>query len=457
MVYSLFFENNSYFYPLNILKNTEKMKIAHLFLMMLITIYSIAGETSNSKTFKITITPDHSDWRYEPGEDVVFSIYVEKEGKPATDIEMSYQFGPEMQKPFVEKKVVLVNGKYNVQAGTLKIPGFLRLTVKLSANEKENVEEICTVAFQPEKIKPTVKKPTDFEKFWEDAIVANQLIPLTPYFKLQEDQCTDKVNVYQVSFQNYRLNSRMYGWLAVPKKEGKYPAIIQLPGAGVWKKKADTYTASRGFITLNMFIHGIPLDMPDSIYDILKASALSQYYLYGIDNVDRYYYKRVITGCVRAVDFIYKLPEFDGINLGVTGQSQGGALSIITASLDKRVKAVVAFHPALCDQTGYLNERAGGWPGIFKNYTGMSADEIEMKKKVTGYYDVVNFAGNITQTVYLSGGYNDLVCPPTSYYCAYNSIKSPKSIHIFKETGHWVYPQQQSQAQEWLIGMLQKP
>ena len=420
-----------------------------------ISIYAFAGTIPQEKSVKIIITPNHSNWEYTLGEKVFFNLAVQKNGVLIPEIELSYQYGPEMQKPIFESMAFLQKGELTVDAGTLTEPGFLRIQASIKIHENEFIEGICTVAFQPEEIKPTVEVPSDFESFWNEAKMAKKKIPLNTYFELQQDQCTADVNVYHISFQTYNLNSRIYGWLAVPKKDGKYPAIIDFPGAGVWKKQADTYTASKGFITLNIFIHGIPLTMPDSIYDILKYSALNQYYLYGIDNANNYYYKRVIVGCNSAIDFIYQLPQFDGINLGVTGQSQGGALSIITASLDKRVKALVAFHPALCDITGYLYGRAGGWPGVFKNYHQMNPEEINLKRKVTAYYDVVNFAKNISQPIYLSGGYNDMVCSPTSYYSAFNSIKSPKSIHIYKETGHWLYPQQQSSAQEWLMKMLQ--
>ena len=75
--------------------------------------------------------------------------------------------------------------------------------------------------------------------------------------------------------------------------------------------------------------------------------------------------KRIYTGCVRALDFLTSLPQYDGENLGVIGGSQGGALAMVTAALDKRVKALVAYYPALCDLTGYLYDRAGGWPHMF--------------------------------------------------------------------------------------------
>lgn len=429
------------------------MKTIHFLCCMLFSINIVAAPIPAEKSVKIIITPDHSDWNYTLGEKVTFKLNVQNNGVNIPNIVISYQFGLETQKPYKVDNIFLKDGFISIDAGSLSNPGFLRIQAK-TIYEEMLIEGICTVAFSPLLIKKTVKLPNDFLSFWENAIINSKKIPLNPTFEIQQNQCNDKVDVFQVSFQSYRTNSRIYGWLAMPKKTGKYPAIIQFPGAGVWKKQADTYTAARGFITLNIFIHGIPLTMPDSIYDILKNSALNQYYLYGIDNKERYYYRRVIMGCISAVDFISQLPKYDGQNLGVTGQSQGGALSIITASLDKRVKALAVFHPALCDLTGYLYGRAGGWPGVFKYHTEMTHNDIKSKKMLTSYYDVVNFAKYITQPCYFSGGYNDEVCAPTSYYAAYNTIRTSKLISIYKETGHWVLPVQQGKAQEWLINQL---
>ena len=147
------------------------------------------------------------------------------------------------------------------------------------------------------------------------------------------------------------------------------------------------------------------------------------------------------------------MPEFDGENLAVTGGSQGGALSIITAGLDKRVNYLAAFYPALCDLTGYLEGRAGGWPHMFKNY---DASLRPNWVKVAPYYDVVNFARNLTVPGWYSWGYNDNVCPPTSMYAAYNSISSPKELHVFHQTAHWTFPEQGEDANTWLMKMLKK-
>lgn len=51
--------------------------------------------------------------------------------------------------------------------------------------------------------------------------------------------------------------------------------------------------------------------------------------------------------------------------MGVTGSSQGGALSVVTAALDKRITFYAAIHPAMCDHQAHLKKTAGGWPHYF--------------------------------------------------------------------------------------------
>ena len=157
-------------------------------------------------------------------------------------------------------------------------------------------------------------------------------MPMDPTMTLLPERCTDKVNVYHVSIQNYRNGARVYGILCVPRKEGKYPALLRVPGAGIRPYNGDISTAEKGIITLQIGIHGIPVNLDADVYSDLSAGALSGYNYFNLENRDRYYYKRVYLACVRANDFLVNLPQYDGVNLGVAGGSQGGALSIITVA-----------------------------------------------------------------------------------------------------------------------------
>jgi cephalosporin-C deacetylase-like acetyl esterase len=346
----------------------------------------------------------------------------------------------------------LKDGQFRIDAGTLKEAGFLRCKVS-AVVDGVRYENLATAAFAPEQIKPTTELPADFVQFWDKAKSEAAKIPMDVKLTLLPDLCTEKVNVYQANIQNYKIGTRMYGILCIPKKAGKYPAVLKVPGAGVRGYAGDVATAEKGIITLEIGIHGIPVTMNPAVYADMGRSVLEGYPFYNLDDRDRYYYKRVYLGCVRAIDFIYSLPEFDGSTLAVTGGSQGGALSIVTAGLDSRVKYLAAFYPALSDLTGYLHGRAGGWPHMFNDANkafNNKKDKIETSK----YYDVVNFARQVKVPGYYSWGYNDVTCPPTSMYSAYNVIQAPKSLTIYEETGHWTYPEQREKMQEWMVEKL---
>ncbi len=141
----------------------------------------------------------------------------------------------------------------------------------------------------------------------------------------------------------------------------------------------------------------------------------------------------------------FSLPEFDGKTIGVTGGSQGGALSIVTTALDPRIRFMALNHPALCDFAGYLNHRAGGWPHYFREKQPKPG-EVE----ALSYYDVVNFAKRVKVPGWFTWGYNDVVCPPTSMYAAYNVIPAPKELHLYLDSGHWIYPEQAKASNKWL-------
>lgn len=424
-----------------------------LFLLLLPYLHAEVLAQPARELVKVVVGADHDNWTYKTGEKVIFNIMVLRNGNAVRDVSVSYKIGPEKMEPVIAKEnVALKQGTLTVNGGTMKTPGFLRCEVVATVDGKE-YRGLATAGFDPLSIKPTIKDPADFVQFWEQAKKDNAAIPIDARMTLLPDRCTEKVNVYHVNLQNYRLGSRFYGILCVPKAEGKYPALLRVPGAGVRPYNGDVATAEKGIITFEVGIHGVPVTMETPLYRALGAGALYRYFTFNLDDKDRYYYKRVYLGCVRANDFIFSLPQFDGSNLAVTGGSQGGALSIVTAALDPRVKYLAAFYPALCDMTGYLHDRAGGWPHIFDK-NNAAVNNTEAKLETCSYYDVVNFARQLKIPGLYSWGFNDEVCPPTSMYAAYNLITAPKELYLALETGHWTYPEQDDKADAWLLEKL---
>lgn len=405
------------------------------------------------KSIKVLVAPDHTNWEYKKGENVQFTISVFQNGNPVKNANIHYEIMPEKMAVLKKGDVVLKEGKITIDGGTLKAAGFLRCAATATLNG-QTYTGLATAGFEPLSIQPTTEMPADFAQYWEGAKAAAAKVPMDARMTLLPERCTEKVNVYQVSLQNFSTDTRLYGILCVPKGEGKYPAVLRVPGAGVRPYGGYIEGAENGVITFEIGIHGIPVTMDMGVYNNLRTGALKNYMFAGLNDKDQYYFKRVYLGCVRANDFLFSLPQFDGKNLAVTGGSQGGALSIITAALDPRVRYLSAFYPALSDMTGYLHNRAGGWPHMFVN-SGSPAGSKEAIE-TTKYYDVVNFARLVKVPGHYSWGFNDETCPPTSTYSAYNVITAPKTLLLALETGHWTYPEQTKQASDWLFGQLLK-
>jgi cephalosporin-C deacetylase len=434
--------------PASVLKNLARF----FHLLLLVNILNFCSAQPTEQFIKVVVAPDHADWTYAPGEKVKFTITILQSGNVLKNAVVKYEIGPEKMDPVKKDSLLVASGTMMIDGGTMKEAGFLRCIATAFLNNK-SYRGLATAAFSPLQIAPTITIPSDFDSYWEQAKTELATIPIDARMTLMPERCTENVNVYHVNLQNYKLNTRLYGILCVPKKEGKYPAILLVPGAGARPYAGDIANAEKGFITFQIGIHGVPVNMDVSVYNNMMAGPLAGYWNYNLDDKDRYYYKRVYLGCVRANDFIASLPQYDGTNLGVMGGSQGGALSIVTAALDTRVKYLAAYYPALADVTGYLKGRAGGWPHLFDK-TNLAFNNTTEKIATAGYYDVVNFARQLKVPGIYSMGFNDETCPPTSMYAAYNVISAPKELFIVPETGHWTYPEQTEKLTNWLLGKL---
>ena len=333
-------------------------------------------------------------------------------------------------------KVKLKNGRAVINIGTMKKAGFLDLRLTATKGDR-NFQHHVKVGFSPEQLKPYTKNPADFDSFWKANIEEARKTPVGVSCKRVEEYSTDEFDCYLLKLKTDKQHS-IYGYLTKPKKEGRYPVVLCPPGAGIKTIKEpmrNTYYARNGFIRLEMEIHGLNPEMTaEQFKEITSAFDRENGYLTnGLDNRDNYYMKHVYVACVRAIDYLTSLPEWDGRNAFVQGGSQGGALALITAALDTRVTACVANHPALSDMAGYLDNRAGGYPHFHRLNAMLTPEKV----KTLEYYDVVNFARRITCPVFLTWGFNDNTCPPTTSYIVWNLITSPKDSLITPINEHW--------------------
>ena len=382
--------------------------------------------------------PDHADWIYKTGEQAKVEIQFYKYGIPQDGLKVEYALGGDMMPADKHGSVTLKNGKATIKIGTMKQPGFRDCVLTTQLDGKTYTHHV-KVGFSPEKLQPYTKLPKDFVSFWDNAKAEADKFPLKYTKEYVSKYSTEKMDCYLIKLQLNNRGQAMYGYLFYPKKEGKFPVVLCPPGAGIKTIKGPMrhkYYAEEGCIRFEVEIHGLHPEMTEEQFKEISNAFNGRengYLNNSLENRDNYYMKRVYLGMVRCIDFLTSLPEWDGKNVAVQGGSQGGALALITAGLDKRVTACVANHPALSDMAGYKANRAGGYPHFFRT-PGMDTPE---KLSTMAYYDVVNFARQITCPTYITWGYNDNVCPPTTSYIVYNVLTCPKEALITPINEHW--------------------
>jgi cephalosporin-C deacetylase-like acetyl esterase len=397
--------------------------------------------------YTVTVRPDKADWTYRTGEEAEFEISVVRDKVALNNITVDCEYGPEAMPPVKKLKLDVKNSTVKLKVPGLKTPGFQTVRASFTI-DGVRYSSYTNVGYEPENIRPTQIMPDDFQAFWDKVKADAAQVPLEPFLTLQPELCTPELDVYHIRFQNDARGSYIYGMLCVPRKPGKYPAVLRVPGAGTHSFTGDRALAGRGVITLEIGIHGIPVNLPQHVYSNLASAALNGYAFYNMDNKDKYYFKRVYSGCRRAVDFIYSLPAFDEQNVAVLGGSQGGALAVVTAALDPRIKCFASRHPGTCDLSGFMHGRPGGWPGL------RDQPNTERLLETAKYYDVVNFARTLKTPGYFTWGFNDTACYPTTMFSAYNVITAEKVLKVYNETAHWHFPEQNAAFENWVLERL---
>lgn len=428
--------------------------------MILALIASIASLAENypyrSDVLWVTV-PDHADWLYKPGEKARIDVQLLKYGIPRDGV-VEYELGQDLLPADKKGTVTLKNGKATIDMGTMSAPGFrdCRLSCTLDG---VTYRHHIKVGFGADRIKPYTDMPDDFDSFWQGELDRLADVPLSYTMQPAPQYTTDDFECSLVKLKVNKAGKSIYGYLFIPRdaKPGSCPVVLCPPGAGVKTIKdplRHRYYAENGCIRFETEIHGLNPELSDAQFKEI-STALSGgengYLNNGLDDRDNYYMKHVYLGCVRALDFLTSLPQWDGRNVIVQGGSQGGALALVTAGLDKRVTASVANHPALSDMAGYL-KGTGGYPHFNRQHNMLTPEKV----KTMAYYDVVNFARRITAPVHMTWGYNDNTCPPTTSYAVYNVITAPKDALITPINEHWTSEATERDHLTWILNHLKK-
>lgn len=437
------------------------LSLAFILAMNMSGVQNIKAENYPYKSDYLWLTvPDHADWLYQTGENAKVEVSFCKYGIPR-DGELKYSIGNDMLQPDKHGSVKLKNGRAVINMGTKKTPGFRDMKLSVSLDGK-TYEHHIKVGFSVDKIKPYTQEPQDFRSFWQKNVEELKQVPMSYTKELYKDYCTDKIDCYLVKLQIDKMGHSMYGFLFYPKnaQPGKHPVVLCPPGAGIKTIKdpmRNKYYAENGFVRFEVEIHGLdPRISSETFGEINRAfnDRNGGYLANGLENKDIYYMKHVYVGLVRCIDFLTSLPEWDGKNVAVQGGSQGGALAIIAAGLDSRVTQCVANHPALSDMAGYAAKGGtGGYPHFCRQPQILSNKDC---LNTLAYFDVVNFARYVKAPTYLTWGYNDVTCPPTTSYAVWNTLKCTKESLLTPINEHWTTTETNRGQMEWIKAHLLK-
>ena len=375
----------------------------------------------------ITLEADHPDAKYHLGERVTWSL---KLVDGLADASTRYVIKRDGLTEVSSGSIQFNNGMAQVQS-TLNEPGSLLLDVTVPGVSKTRA--LDGVVFAPEKIKPSLPPPEDFDSFWSAKIKELSTVPidlqLTP-----QDSGDPNVDYSLIRMGNIR-GSHIYGQIARPRRAGEFPAMLIVQWAGVYPLTKGTVVgrAKQGFIALNISAHDAPSNEGEDYYKNLSATTLKDYVAIGQTDRESSYFLRMYLSCYRAVEYLAARDDWDGKTLVATGTSQGGLQAIVAGAINRKVTTIIANVPAGCDGTGHVIGRAFGWPYWHGRAKGEDAEKITQTSR---YFDAMNFSPRVKCPTLISAGLVDMTCPISGVLAAYNQIQSSKEILLMIDADH---------------------
>ena len=308
---------------------------------------------------------------------------------------------------------------------SLPSPGFYRVNV----SAKETTPLNFNIGISPEEVISPSDSPADLKNFWDQALSELAEIPMNATMVEIPEKSGEKRKIYFCQYLSLD-NDTVSGYLALPVKEGKYPAIIYYNGYNgrPWDIDPD---GMEDWIEFQHWVRGQGPNKPYNKYD--------EYALYHLEDPSKYYYRGGFMDAIRSIDFIESLPQTNKDLIFAEGGSQGGAFTFAAAALDpkKRLKGIAPYIPFLSDYPDYF--KIVHWPGDMvkqrSEELGMTEEELYHN---LSYFDIKNLTPWISIPVLMGVGLQDPTCPPHTNFAGYNNLNSQKEYVIYPLCGHTV-------------------
>ncbi|MEA2063207.1 MAG: acetylxylan esterase [Gemmatimonadota bacterium] len=436
----------------------KKRYFCPVLLMSVFTGFSLVQAAEDPS---IEIAPEDGKYLYQLGDTAVMNIRVAAPKGTKGASEVSYRLSEDGAVTLAEGTLELKRGKGKL-SGSMDKPGFLRCDLSWIAG-KDTLRAACGCGFSVEAIRSAGRLPENFDRFWREAKAELLRIPIDARHEKVAVVDSGDARRFKVSLANVG-GTRVYGWLHLPEGGGPFPTVLSIPGSGIGRTGRFAGFTKAGMAVLAIEVHGLepknheiigaaqwirPVDDEIKYFVSLQNGILAGYHSFGRENPYRYFHRRVLQGAMRALDYLHTRADVDTSRIIVFGGSQGGGLSLLTAALDKRIKAVVATVPAFCDRTASFSARAS-------RPDSRGTRDMQQVMRTMSYYDAALAAELIRVPALIGVGFIDPVCRPTRVYSAFNNLKGPKTMENFYTMGHGAPPDWRKKTISWLLEQMEK-
>ncbi|MET7389261.1 acetylxylan esterase [Streptomyces sp. NPDC005529] len=298
-------------------------------------------------------------------------------------------------------------------------------------------------------------EPEDFDAFWAKTLQEVREHELAARFEPVETSLKT-VRTFDVTFAGFGGHP-VKGWLTVPSwANAPLPTVVEFVGYGGGRGLAHTHLlwASAGYAHFVMDTRGQASawgggGTPDPVG---SAPAFPGFMTRGVEDPETYYYRRLFTDAVRAVETARSHPLVDGARLAALGGSQGGGIAIAVGGLVPDLSAVLPDVPFLCDfpRATVVTDRSpyreiGNY---LKTHRGRTGQVL----RTLSYFDGVHFAARGRAPALFSVALEDQTCPPSTVFAAYNAwANGEKRIEVYDFNDHeGGGPYQQAAQLDWL-------
>ncbi len=289
--------------------------------------------------------------------------------------------------------------------------------------------------------RPDRNEPADFNAFWTETLARARQAASAPEFT-PVDNGLRAIESFDVSFSGYG-GQRIKGWLQLPRdRTERLPCVVEYLGYGGGRGFPTDWLlwGSAGYAHFIMDTRGqgsasLPGDTPDHEPDGGNPQ-FPGFMTRGVLDPRTYYYRRVFTDAVLAVECARSHPAVDAGRVAVAGMSQGGGIALAVSGLAPDLAAVMSDVPFLC-HFRRATEITDNQPyQEIARYCIAHRDKIETVFDTLAYFDGVNFAVRAEARALFSTALMDPVCPPSTVFAAYNHYAGPKDIMVWHYNQH---------------------